>query len=106
MAPADNYAGETTLPFDTLPGTESSPTLTGYYLRLRSQPGVDGQPTPAHYAKIQGRIDIGPGRVTFRCYYNPRAGDRRLAFDLRNNLLRPAPGATPAEQERLQAYEP
>jgi len=106
LAPAEGYVSETTLPFDTLPGAEPSPTLTGYYLRLRSQPGVDGQPTTAHYAKIQGRIDIGPGRVTFRFYYNPRAGDRRLAFDLRNNLLRPAPGATPAEQERLQAYEP
>jgi hypothetical protein len=44
--------------------------------------------------------------VTFRFYYNPRAGDRRLVFDLRNNLLRPAPSATPAERERLQAYEP
>jgi hypothetical protein len=106
MAPADGYVGETTLPFDTLPGAEPSPTSTGYYLRLRSQPRGDGQPTPAHYAKIQGRIDIGPGRVTFRFCYNPRTDDRRLAFDLRNNLLRPAPSATPEERERLQAYEP
>jgi len=44
--------------------------------------------------------------VTFRFYYNPRAGDRRLAFDLRNNLLRPAPSATPAERDRLSAFEP
>jgi hypothetical protein len=104
-APAEGYVGETTLPFDTLPGSES-PTLTGYYLRLRSQLSVDGQPTTAHYAKIQGRIDVSPGKVTFRFYYNPRAGDRRLAFDLGNNLLRPAPSATPAERERLSAYEP
>jgi len=105
-APADSYVGETTLPFDTLPGAEPSPTLTGYYLRLRSQLSVDGQPTTAHYAKIQSRIDVSPGKVAFRFYYNPRAGDRRLACDLRNNLLRPAPTATPAERERLQAYEP
>jgi hypothetical protein len=105
-APTDGYLGETTLPFDTLPGAESSSKLTGYYLRLRSRLGGDGQPTSAHYAKIQGRIDVSPGRVTFRFYYNPRAGDRRLAFDLRNNLLRPAPAATPEERERFQAYEP
>ena len=104
-APTEGYVGETNLPFDTLPGSES-PTLTGYYLRLRSQLSVDGQPTSAHYAKIQGRIDVGPGKVAFRFYYNPRAGDRRLAFDLRNNLLRPASSATPEERERLSAYEP
>ena len=104
-APTEGYVGETNLPFDTLPGSES-PTLTGYYLRLRSQLSVDGQPTSAHYAKIQGRIDVSPGKVAFRFYYNPRAGDRRLAFDLRNNLLRPAPFATPEERERLSAYEP
>ena len=104
-APTEGYVGETTLPFDTLPGSES-PTLTGYYLRLRSQLSVDGQPTSAHYAKIQGRIDVGPGKVAFRFYYNPRAGDRRLALDLRNNLLRPASSATPEERERLSAYEP
>jgi hypothetical protein len=106
LAPAEGYVSETTLPFDTLPGTDSSPPLSGYYLRLRSQPGDDGQPTNAHYAKIQGRLEAGPGRVTFRFYYNPRAGDRRLAFDLRNNLLRPTPAATPEERERLSAYEP
>jgi hypothetical protein len=106
LAPAEDYVPETTLPFDTLLGAESSPTVTGYYLRLRTQEDDDGQPTNAHYAKIQGRIDVSPGRVTFRFYYNPRAGDRRLAFDVRKNLLRPSPGATPAEQERFQAFEP
>jgi hypothetical protein len=63
-------------------------------------------PASAHYAKIHGRIEPWPGRVTFRLYYNPRADDRRLAFDVRKNLLRPSPGATPAEQERFQAIEP
>jgi hypothetical protein len=58
------------------------------------------------YAKIQGRIDVSPGKVAFRLYYNPRAGDRRLAFDLRNNLLRPAPSATPEERESLLTFEP
>jgi hypothetical protein len=62
--------------------------------------------TSANYAKIHGPIDVSPGKVAFRFYYNPRAGDRRLAFDVRKNLLRPPPGATPAEQERFQAFEP
>jgi hypothetical protein len=106
LAPTDGYVSEMTLPFDTHPGAESSQAIPGYYLRLRSRLGGDGQPTSAHYAKIQGRIDVSPGRVTFRFYYNPRAGDRRLAFDLRNNLLRPAPASTPEERERLSAYEP
>ncbi len=105
-APADGYVPGTDLTFDTLPGAESSQAFTGYYLRIRSQPGVGGRPMSGHYAKIQGRIDAGPGRVAFRFYYNPQAGDRRLAFDLRNNLLRPAPTATPEERERFQAFEP
>jgi len=106
LAPAEGYISETTLPFDTLQGTEPSPPLSAYYLRLRSQPGDDGQSTNAHYAKVHGPIDVSPGRVAFRFYYNARAGDRRLAFDVRKNLLRPSPGATPAEQERFQAIEP
>lgn len=106
LAPTDGYVSETNLPFDTHPGAESSQTISGYYLRVRSQVGDDGQPTNACYAKIQGRIEVSPGKVTFRFYYNPRAGDRRLAFDLRNNLLRPAPSATPEERERLSAFEP
>ena len=106
LAPTDGYVSEMTLPFDTHPGAESSQTIPGYYLRLRSRLGDDGQPTSGHYAKIQGRIDVSPGRVAFRFYYNPRAGDRRLACDLRNNLLRPTTTATPEERERLSAFEP
>jgi hypothetical protein len=105
-APTDGYVSETTLPFDTHPGAESSQTISGHYLRVRSQLVDDGQPTNACYAKIQGRIDVSPGRVAFRFYYNPRAGDRQLAFDLRNNLLRPAPTGTPEERERLSAFDP
>jgi hypothetical protein len=44
------------------------------------------------YAKIHGRIGVGPRRVAFRLYYNPRADDRRLAFAPGRNLLRPGPG--------------
>ena len=43
------------------------------------------------YAKIHGRIGVGPGRVAFRFCYNPRADDRRLAFAPGRNLLRPGP---------------
>ena len=106
LAPAEGYVTETTLAFDTLPGAEPAASMTGYYLRLRSQLGDGDQPISAHYAKIQGRIDVSPGRVNFLFYYNPRAGDRRLAFDLRNNLLKPEPSATPEERERLSAFEP
>ena len=37
------------------------------------------------------RLQIGPGRVAFRFYYNPRVDDRRLAFDPSRNILRPGP---------------
>ncbi|MEY3449086.1 MAG: hypothetical protein RL749_707, partial [Verrucomicrobiota bacterium] len=70
LAPAEGYEGERTLAFDTLPGAESATATTGYYLRLRSQLGAGDQPMSAHYAKIQGRIEAGPGRLAFRFYYN------------------------------------
>ena len=104
MAPDDGYAGERSFAFDTLDVAPAP--LAGCYLRLRTQTDVDGQPASAHYAKIQGPIIVGPGRVAFRFYYNPRAGDRRLAMDVGRNLLRPPPGATPREQERFQAFDP
>jgi len=92
LAPTDGYQAEKSLPFDTLGTMESSYDLTGYYLRLRSQ--IDGEKriTSAHFAKIHGRIEAGPGRVAFRFYYNPRTDDRRLAFSPGRNLLRSAPG--------------
>ncbi len=106
QAPGDGYLATKSFPFDTLSADNSSPDSTGYYLRVRTQLDADGQPASAHYAKIQGRIIAGQGRVSFRFYYNPRSGDRRLALDFRKNLLRPSPRATPAEQESFQAFEP
>ncbi len=106
LAPADGYAGEKNLPFDTLNVSEPADQHTGYYLRLRSQLDGENRMTSAHYAKIHGRIEAGPGRVAFRFYYNPRAGDRRLAMDVGRNLLRPPPGSSPREQERFQAFDP
>lgn len=91
-APLDGYQAEQRILFDTLDDTEPMNDLTGYYLRLRTEPGAGNQVVSAHYAKIHGRIEAGPGRVAFRFYYNPRADDRRLAFDPGRNLLRPAPG--------------
>jgi hypothetical protein len=98
-APEEAYRPEMTWAFDTQPGAETSPTQNGAYLRLRTQLGGDGKIVSAHYAKIHGRIDVGPGRVAFRFYYNPRAGDRRLAFAPGQNLLRPGPG------EPVHAFE-
>lgn len=92
LAPTDGYAAELRLPFDTLGAMESSHDLTGYYLRLRSQLDAQKRVAFAHYAKIHGRIEAGPGRVAFRFYYNPRTDDRRLAFAPGRNLLRPGPG--------------
>jgi len=104
LAPDEGYAPEMTLAFDTLPTAESPGDRHGCYLRLRTPDGEG--PASAHHAKIQGRVDVGPGRVTFRFYFNPRAGDRRLAADTRTNLLQPPPDATPAERDRFQASEP
>ncbi len=92
LAPAEGYASEKSLPFDTLDVTEPSQDLTGYYLRLRTQLDAQKRITSAHYAKIHGRIEAGPGRVAFRFYYNPRTDDRRLAFAPGRNLLRSGPG--------------
>jgi hypothetical protein len=92
LAPTDGYQAEKSLPFDTLGTMESSHDLTGYYLRLRTQLDAEKRITFAHYAKIHGRIEAGPGRASFRFYYNPRTDDRRLAFAPGRNLLRPGPG--------------
>jgi hypothetical protein len=104
LAPTENYAPEMTFAFDTLPTAAASSDLTGYYLRLRTQD--DEGKTSAHYAKIHGRIEAGPGRVAFRFYYNPRADDRRLAFAPGRNLLHPGPATTPIEQTRYETSQP
>lgn len=104
LAPTEGYAPEMTFAFDTLPTAAASSDLTGYYLRLRTRD--DEGKISAHYAKIHGQIEVGPGRVAFRFYYNPRAGDRRLAFAPGRNLLRPAAAATPVEQARYETSQP
>jgi len=95
-APGEGYLREKVMAYDTLPVADPALDLTGYYLRLRTRLTPDGKPASAHYAKIHGRIGVGPGRVTFRFYYNPRANDRRLAFDPDRNLLRPSDPSEPA----------
>jgi hypothetical protein len=87
LAPEEGYVGEKTLTFDNVADAAAPQDGTGYYLRLRTRLGTDGRPTSAHYAKIHGRIEAGPGRVAFRFYYNPRTDDRRLAFAPGRNLL-------------------
>jgi hypothetical protein len=92
LAPEEGYVTERALPFDTVAASEPSHDFTGYYLRLRTLLDAGGRITSAHYAKIHGQIITGPGRVTFRFYYNPRVDDRRLALAPGRNLLRPGPG--------------
>jgi len=104
VAPDVGYAQDKSLEYDTLPMADEALDLTGYYLRLRTRLSPDGMPASAHYAKIHGRIGVGPGRVTFRLYYNPRADDRRLAFDPDRNLLRPSGPGEPAH--RFETRQP
>jgi hypothetical protein len=101
LAPEEGYAGEKTWAFDTVADTATPQDGTGYYVRLRTRFGTDGRPTSAHFAKIHGRIGASPGRVAFRFYYNPRAGDRRLAFDPARNLLKRS-AAEPAHHFETQ----
>ena len=102
LAPGEGYVTERALSFDTVADSDSSPDFTGYFLRLRAQLDAAGRITAAHYAKIHGRIGVGPGRVTFRFYYNPRAGDRRLALAPGRNLLGPAGPDEPAHAFETQ----
>ena len=91
-ASADGYLDEQEIRFDTLTNMATSPDSRGSFLRVRTQRDASGKITSAHYAKIHGGIEAGPGRVAFRLYYNPRADDRRLAFAPGRNLLRPGLG--------------
>ena len=45
---------------------------------------------------------MGPGRVTFRFYYNPKTDDRRLALAPGRNLLRPSGPGEPAHAFETQ----
>jgi hypothetical protein len=102
LAPREGYVSERALPFDTVADSDPSHDFTGYYLRLRTQFDTGGRITSAHYAKIHGRIGVGPGRVTFRFYYNPRTDDRRLALAPGRNLLRPSGPGEPAHMFETQ----
>jgi hypothetical protein len=96
LAPGEVYVSERALPFDTVADSDPAHDFTGYYLRLRAQLDAGGRITAAHYAKIHGRIGVGPGRVKFRFYYNPQTDDRRLALAPGRNLLRPSGPGEPA----------
>lgn len=105
LAPSEGYAPELEIPYRTLPTPEESESHTGFFLRLRPTCDAAGRVTSARYAKIQGPIEAGYGWVSFRYYYNPTANDRRLAFDLQHNLLKPPPGTAEPELARYQTYE-
>lgn len=105
LAPADGYVAALEIPYATLPFPTYQDDYVGYYLRVRTKLGPDGQAISARYAKIQGPIRCGYGAVTFRYYYNPTPDDRRLVLDLKHNLLRPPPGTSGEEQTRYDAYE-
>lgn len=96
LAPLEGYESERSMAFGTTLDNQTTYDSTGYYLRLKTETGAGGKSAAAHYAKIHGRIEAGPGRVAFRFYYNPRAEDRRLAFAPGRNLLRPSGPKEPA----------
>ena len=104
--PDDGYAPMLELPFATLPYPTKQDDFVGYFLRVRTKLGPDGKVVSANYAKIQGAIRTDLGVVAFRYYYNPTPNDRRLAHDMKNNLLQPGPGTPERELERYQSYEP
>lgn len=105
LAPTEGYAAELAIPYATVPYPDLKEDYVGYYLRVRTKVGSDGQVLSAHYAKIQGPIRCGYGAVTFRYYYNPTPDDRRLVMDRKRNLLQPPPGTNGEEQTRYDAYE-
>lgn len=101
LAPLKGYLDQLELPFPSSPSVDGG-RRTGYYLRLRPRHDAAGKLTSAHYAKIQGGIETGYGWIVFRYYYNPTPNDRRLVFDPKRNVLKPAPGAPPSN---LGLYE-
>lgn len=105
LAPTEGYAKTLEIPFATLPLPSERDAHVGYYLRVRTRLGPDGQVVSAHYAKIQGPIRGGYGWVAFRYYYNPTADDRRLVLDRGRNLLRPPAGTEGDELIRYRPYE-
>ena len=105
LAPADGYVAALEIPYATLPFPTYQDDHVGYFLRVRTRLGTDGQVTSAHYVKIQGPIRCGYGAVTFRYYYNPTADDLRLVMDRKHNLLTPPPGTEGVERTLYVPYE-
>lgn len=104
LAPLNGYVEQLELPFPSSPSVDEG-RRTGYYLRLRPRHDAAGKLTSAHYAKIQGGIEAGYGWIVFRYYYNPTPDDRRLVFDPKRNVLKPAAGAPPSDLGRFQTQE-
>jgi len=102
LAPVSGYVEQLELPYQASPSGEESAKHVGYHLRLRPRHDAAGNLTSAHYAKIQGGIETGYGWLAFRYYYNPVANDRRLVFDPKHNVLKPAAGAPSSD---LGLYE-
>ena len=99
LAPKDGYVQKVELPYQPIDSGDESARHVGYFLRLRPRVDAAGKVVTANYAKIQGQIATGYGRVAFRYYYNPVANDRRLVFDPERNLLKPTPGDNPGLYE-------
>jgi hypothetical protein len=105
-APETGYAASLELSYATLPSPAMQDGFVGYFLRVRSRVSTDGRVVSAHYAKIQGAIRHDFGMVSFRYYYNPTEDDRRLAHDVKTNLLGPLPGTAAEDLDRYRSYEP
>lgn len=105
LAPEEGYVEQLEIPFRHGSPSSERDKHAGFYLRLRPRHDASGKLSSAHYAKIQGGIETGYGWIVFRYYYNPTPDDRRLVFDPKRNVLKPAAGAPPSDLGRFQTQE-
>lgn len=96
-APATGYLKEIKLVGPRHPDAAKETPIdpnAGYFLRLRSVVGADGNVVKAWYGKIYGEF------FEFTCYLNPDE-TRNLEFDPTRNLLKP-PGPYRTDYENLK----
>lgn len=95
FAPADGYRARLSLhrkalyEQDSSQWTNQSKSGSNYYLRLRTVLDKEGNVVSAHYGKIYGNFEFLDFIKTESYYFNPKANDRNIEFDLKQNLAKP-----------------
>jgi hypothetical protein len=60
----------------------------GFFIKTRIKLDEKGNEISAHYAKFISDVQIDiRGRIKFTSYFNPKANDTNLEFDLKNNFF-------------------